>query len=249
MTLHQKLRFSNWRVSCTLAALAMILPLAGCSGSDAPAPPTAPSGPTVTQVTVQGPDSCQIAPAGIARFSNHTESCVNPNETIQVTAQATMSDGFTRDVTTDADWTTSAPNQATVNGTGQVTGADPFGGGSADIRATYEGVSGTWPVRAIRTITDNGVDVRGTWSAAGGAFTFAADTYQLTLVGDADFLASGPWSLAGDVVSLNGQIDNPGATGLTQGATYVCTGNVTPPDQMVIVCLGELSGTEAVVKE
>jgi hypothetical protein len=57
----------------------------------------------------------------------------------QATAVAAFSDGSSREVTIDAQWTSSNPSVATVSSGGRVT---PVAVGSTEIRATYQGVSG-----------------------------------------------------------------------------------------------------------
>jgi len=58
----------------------------------------------------------------------------------QLSASARMSDGTSRDVTSAASWESSNPNLATVAGPGMVT---VVGTGELDVRATYQGVTGT----------------------------------------------------------------------------------------------------------
>jgi hypothetical protein len=98
----------------------------GCSGSGDKKSPTTPSSSssstTVTQVRVSG-----------------TTTLTARGQTTQLSATATLSDGSTRSVTQDADWTTSNTSVATVSG-GLVTARDV---GDADIGATYRGATGT----------------------------------------------------------------------------------------------------------
>lgn len=60
--------------------------------------------------------------------------------TAQFTAMATMSDGTTQDVTSQATWTSSNAGDATVSSTGLVTGV---AAGSVAIQATYLSITGT----------------------------------------------------------------------------------------------------------
>ena len=95
------------------------------SGSSSPAPtsPSTPSPappPTVTSVSITGP-----APAVGA--------------TAQYTATATLSNGTTQNASSQSTWQSSNTVVATVSSTGVVTGA---GLGIADLRATYQGVTG-----------------------------------------------------------------------------------------------------------
>jgi hypothetical protein len=97
-----------------LAILCGAALLAGaCSSSTSPT--------SVTSVTVTG-----VAPAIGA--------------TAQFTATATMGDGTTQNVTSQATWTTSNAGIATVSAAGVVTGV---AGGSVTVGATYQSVSGT----------------------------------------------------------------------------------------------------------
>lgn len=58
----------------------------------------------------------------------------------QGTAVAAFADGSSRDVTTEAEWTTSNANVATVSSSGRVTLVAP---GNVEIRARYQSVSGS----------------------------------------------------------------------------------------------------------
>ena len=64
--------------------------------------------------------------------------------TSQFTATATLSDGTTQNVTTQAAWQSSNPAVVTVSGSGVVTGV---GIGEADVRASYQSASGTQHLR------------------------------------------------------------------------------------------------------
>ncbi len=215
----------------------------------APTPTPSPS-PNVTSLTVEGPDGCSAGPTTLRMSTNHTISCVNAGESIQLTALATMSDGFTQDVTDEAVWSTSDPDQVRVDSNGLVTGAEPFGGGAANVRAIHEGVSAVWPVQAVNTIAQ-GVDVRGHWNSVldPSAFAFDVGTFELTTAEFPDFLASGIWVLVKDEVVMDGQVDVAGGTGRTEGGTFFCTGDVTPPTTMTIVCVGELGSAVTYAKQ
>jgi hypothetical protein len=69
--------------------------------------------------------------------------------TVQFTAIATMSDGATQTVTSQATWQSSLPNVATVTDTGIVTAVSV---GSTDITATYRNVRGVIRI-AIAALT------------------------------------------------------------------------------------------------
>jgi len=66
--------------------------------------------------------------------------------TAQFTATATMSDGTTQDVTSQATWQSSDAAIATVSATGAVTGV---GAGTASVTATYQSVAGSDQITVI----------------------------------------------------------------------------------------------------
>ncbi len=84
---------------------------------------------TVSSVTIT---SIDVTAAGL--------TSIPVSGTVQLTATANRSDGTTADITNSAAWTTSSQSIASVNNTGLVTGQ---GMGTATIRATSGGVSGT----------------------------------------------------------------------------------------------------------
>lgn len=63
--------------------------------------------------------------------------------TLQLSAFAQFSDGSVQDVTTQVAWTSSNGSVATVDAAGLV---QAVGNGSAEIRATLEGIVGTFPL-------------------------------------------------------------------------------------------------------
>ena len=107
--------------SRALFAVAVSVIVANCGsqtpGSPSPPPPT----PTVTAVQVTG------LPSSLA-----------PGETAQLTARASLSDGTSQVVTTQATWRSDNTSVATVSSGGLVTAA---AAGTTEIRATYQTVS------------------------------------------------------------------------------------------------------------
>jgi hypothetical protein len=104
-----------------------------CSGGDSSGPkPTGPNTPTisVSSVSVTG------TPPTIGG-------------TVQFTAMATFSNGITQDVTSQATWQSSNPAILTVSALGVVTAV---GLGDADVRATYQSVSGSQHVTLVGPI-------------------------------------------------------------------------------------------------
>ncbi len=100
--------------------------VAGCSGKQAnsatPSSPTSPSA-TINAITISG-----------------NSSLVAITQTTQLTATASLSSGASQNVTAQATWESSNAGVATVAPSGLVTSR---GFGVTDVRATYEGMSGT----------------------------------------------------------------------------------------------------------
>jgi hypothetical protein len=71
-------------------------------------------------------------------------------KTAQFTATGTFVDGTTRDMTSQAVWTSSTPDIATVDSTGLVTGIKP---GHATVNATAGGITGTVTFNVYSTCT------------------------------------------------------------------------------------------------
>jgi len=105
-------------------ASVLAIVLTGC-GSDGPRNPIAPQPPAPSGATVAS-ISVTAAPTG--------------DTTFQMTATARMSDGTSDNITTRAAWTSSDTSIATVTSAGVVTvvRTGPF-----DVRASYQGVSGS----------------------------------------------------------------------------------------------------------
>lgn len=110
---------------CPLLALAIV----ACGGGDSSSPtsPTA-STPTVTALTISG----------------NAGTLNRPQQSVQLTATAALSNGTTRDVTGAANWRSDNTSVATVTAGGSVTAVND---GEATIIATYEGVQATTRVR------------------------------------------------------------------------------------------------------
>lgn len=126
-------RPARFRFVLLVALSATALVADGCSGlsGDKKSSTTPSSSSSSTTVTVM-----QVRLSG-------TTSLTARNQTTQLSATATLSDGSTRSVTQDADWTTSNTTVATVSG-GLVTAREV---GDADIGATYRGAAGSAPVQ------------------------------------------------------------------------------------------------------
>jgi len=93
--------------------------LAGCGGEKHPVAPT-PAAPTVSELRI-----------GIA---GNAQPTVEPGKSVQLFAQAVMSDGSVQDVTNTATWQSANPVVAVVSPTGLVT---TYAAGEASITATW----------------------------------------------------------------------------------------------------------------
>src|SRR5262245_56966081 len=83
------------------------------------------------------PSPAPTAPSDLVRSVAVVLAAVNPG--YQASAVAGLADGGTRDVTTEATWTSSNPNVATVTPQGRVT---TLATGTAEILATYQTITG-----------------------------------------------------------------------------------------------------------
>ncbi len=121
-----------------LVLLSVSLGAAMACGSDSPAPPAAPT-PSTSAVQV--------------RATGDASTPLEPGQTRQLVATATLSTGASSDVTPQAAWLSSAPAVATVSAAGLVTAVTE---GDAEISATYQSVRGAAAVgvrRARCTVT------------------------------------------------------------------------------------------------
>ena len=82
------------------------------------------NGKTIAELALTGPD----------------RTTLEEGATTQLTATLRYADGTTRDVTSEAQWNTSDPSNATVSQTGLVTAIDE---GPVDISVTYNGITQT----------------------------------------------------------------------------------------------------------
>jgi hypothetical protein len=115
------------RIVHATALVAALTPIA-CSRNDAaPTTPTPPAAASVTSIAVTG----SAPPVGL---------------TAQFTATATLSNGTTQNVTSQATWQSSNPAVATVTSAGVVTGVTP---GEVDITATNQTIAGRARVTVV----------------------------------------------------------------------------------------------------
>lgn len=101
------------------ALLLLAASIVGCGGGSG-----APVGPEVVHITLSGMPGTPLAPM----------------QTAQLTAAAIYSDGALKNVTASATWDSAAPGVVTVSPAGLVTATGP---GTADVSATFGGVTGT----------------------------------------------------------------------------------------------------------
>jgi hypothetical protein len=123
--------FARFRAFFAFACLLLIAGAAACSGDDRGGNPIKP-------VIVTTPVTISITITG---------QSVN-NLTLQLTAVANLSNGTSRNVTTEAAWRSSNTAVAAVTETGVVTAV---GTGQAQITATYDGVTGSFGVNVNLT--------------------------------------------------------------------------------------------------
>ncbi|MDO8836078.1 MAG: Ig-like domain-containing protein [Vicinamibacterales bacterium] len=125
--------------------------LVGCGGGGsspaAPSPAPAPAAPTVTAITVTGPGCVAgLAASGTTSIRTLcTAKDVRRGSTLQLAATAALSDSTTQTVTSQAQWTSSNQNVATVSSAGLVTILTT---GESDVVAAYQGKSGGHTVRS-----------------------------------------------------------------------------------------------------
>lgn len=96
-------------LTATLACFAVAAWVAGCGSNSTPNPtgPTGSAGPSVTALIIKG-----------------NAALTAPGQTSQLTLEATLSDGSKRDVTSSAQWQSTAPKVVTVSTTGLAMAVD-----------------------------------------------------------------------------------------------------------------------------
>ena len=106
------------------SALALVATLALSAGCGTNGGGSAPPAKTLASLAIDGPN----------------DTLLFRGQSVQLAARATWSDGSTTNATSQAGWNSSAPDVAAVSAAGVVTAQ---GTGSAQVAATYQGVSGT----------------------------------------------------------------------------------------------------------
>src|SRR5438128_2708399 len=113
-------RAIKWSAGTATAAFTALL-LWACGGGSSSSTPSAPSGPTLSSVSVSG-----------------TTPTIGASS--QFTAIANFSNGTNQNITSQASWQSSNATVATVSSSGSVTST---GSGEADVRATYQTLTGS----------------------------------------------------------------------------------------------------------
>jgi hypothetical protein len=146
------------KVSSLILVPLTALVAAACNGNGNTAPSS--SNLTLTTVNITG-----------------TATIIGVNQTVQFSAVARFSNGTTQDVTGQASWQSSNTAVATVSPTGSVSVQAL---GSSDIRATYQGMTGTLSVSIVIG------PFTGTWVGALGVNGQSSLplTYQLVQTGN-----------------------------------------------------------------
>jgi hypothetical protein len=192
----------------TFVAVILLAGLVSACAGDSPTTPSQTSGsPTLISVTVAGTLSLTL------------------NQTSQFTATAYFAKGTGQNVSAQAAWSSANTTIATVSATGLVT---CVGTGTTEIRASYQGVSGSAPVTVTRpvsyvlggTVTET---VPHTTTALAGArveivdgpnagkfaTTDAAGAYQIAN------LSPGTWSMRASLASYDDTTKTVTVTGNT----------------------------------
>jgi hypothetical protein len=145
-------------------------------------------------------------------------------QTSQLTLMATPPQSAAQDVTSQANWTSSTPGIATVNGSGLVTAVSY---GSTTITAKYQGAS---------TATTFAVSVAGTWSSGAldgnqNQITWTLSQTGGNVTGTVGFVPAPPAGFAFSVQSVAGPI---------AGTTFTWTMTLTPSlDPSKPECVGQ----------
>jgi S1-C subfamily serine protease len=91
-------------------------------------------------VIALGCGSSSSSPAVSAIAVTPSPCAVGRTDSVQMTATATLPNGTTENITSDAAWSTTNSQTATVNATGVVVGVNA---GVTSITAAYEGATGS----------------------------------------------------------------------------------------------------------
>lgn len=199
---------SGLRHTFRLQLLATCIALgAACGGGGTTPPtPTTPPPPTLSGLTITGLDALRTG-----FFSDYT-------------ATATLSDGSTQNVTTQATWSTGNASVATAEANGRISGQTH---GSTTVTATYQGRTGS---KAVNVVNNYGGTWTGTYIAtacdAAGAFRnvgwcqgVVGSRQQITLVLS---------QTGNDRSSVSGRLSNQFITNAP------VTGNVTGDGRLVL---------------
>ena len=119
-----------WTRYSRMAVLGLAAAVASCSTTDAPAGPS---------------NIINVAPARVTAMAiTGINNLFQRGQTAQLTATVSLSNGFTENRSSGAQWQSSNSGAVSVNSSGVITAGDE---GDATIRATFEGVSAEYAVR------------------------------------------------------------------------------------------------------
>ena len=139
-------------------------------------------------------------------------------KTQQFTAIGSFGDGTSKDVSSSATWSSSAPNVATINNTGLATAVAT---GTTTITATESGVSGSTTL-VVTTQSGGGLTISCTGCTSGqgtGTFTAAAgSTLTFTAANSSGQTVTATWSSSNPTVANIGT-----ATGIAPNVTVGTT--------------------------
>lgn len=193
---------------------------------------------TATMGTVSATTTLEVTPAVLMSIAiTPANPTVIINNTVQLTATGTYTDGTIQPITTQVMWSSSDVNIATVsNATGSQGLATAVAAGSVTITATQGSVSGTTTLTVItRTLTSITI-TPASFSLSPGA------TQQLTATGNfsdsstQDLTTQVTWSSSSPTVATVGN------TAPTQGlVTAVASGRTT-----ITATMGSISGTSSI---
>jgi Big-like domain-containing protein len=129
-------------------ALVLALLVSACGGTSSPTSPSTPSTPTPTPAPVA------VSVTSLIVNGNGCSGgvCVAPGP-LALTAIAQLSNGTTQSVTSQASWTSSNPNVASVNGSGAIA---VLNAGDTDVLATYQGRSAGQTIRVPEPWSQSG---------------------------------------------------------------------------------------------
>ena len=181
---------------------------------------------------------------------NPASFSIAAGQTKQLAATGVYTDGTTQDVTSQATWTSSANNVASVSATGLVTGGSP---GSATITATVGSISGTATANVgaavlssitvtpstasiamgeTQAFTANGIFSDGSSTDLTGSVVWSSTASNIASV-DATGLATGVASGSASITATSGTVS--GSASLTVTAAKLTSIDISPDGDSIPV--------------